>query len=435
MDDRLLALRMAAWMERHLADPGPGRESGTDLAAASGYSENRLRQKFYNVVGDTPSGYLRKRRLTEAARALLAGRPIVDVALSYGYSSQDNFTTAFKSWFGLAPGELRTMDARYRTFLSRMKEPLNAMELSDLKQAPLEATLMGCVKGASDYFDLDWSLPELYGYSTHAFLINIHAELCPSSPYVWKKDLFFIALRNLGIRRAESLCLRKGIAEAEIRKVEAKLRAHLDGGKLVVLDFLEHQLIAGYDAKGFVVMNPWEGCQGDSTLPALSFGSWSEALNREGWVGFTLLEQEEGRADEATLLASALGTALRMRSSPADFEMPGYRVGDAAWEAWIAAVDKGLGASHGGWWSGTVWQECRSMAADFFAEIEGEVGGPKAAGICRSLSGVFRDCAGRLGLAKEKEAPAEAKKEALAEGRELDRRGAELMRELLGAIL
>jgi AraC family transcriptional regulator len=72
MDDRLLALQMAAWMESHLADEG----SGCDLAKVSGYSENRLRQKFYNVTGETPAGYFRKRRLTEAARKLMAGADI-----------------------------------------------------------------------------------------------------------------------------------------------------------------------------------------------------------------------------------------------------------------------------------------------------------------------------------------------------------------------
>lgn len=40
------------------------------------------------------------RELTEAAKALKTGTPIVEVALAFGYSSQENFTTAFKSWFG-----------------------------------------------------------------------------------------------------------------------------------------------------------------------------------------------------------------------------------------------------------------------------------------------------------------------------------------------
>jgi AraC-like DNA-binding protein len=255
MDDRLLVLQMAAWIEEHLTDAGPGPA----LAKVTGYSENRLRQKFYNVTGETPSGYLRKRKLTEAARALIAGERIVDVSLRFGYSSQDNFTTAFKSWFGVTPGELQTMDRKQRIFISHMKEPLNIMELKNLKQNDLCTTLMSCMKGASDFYDLDWTVPQLFGYSSHAFLINIHAELCPSSPYAWKHDRFWLGMRNLGVRKAETIDLRKGAAAAELAAAEKKLRDHLDAGKLAVFDFLEHQLISGYDTKGFIFLQPWKG--------------------------------------------------------------------------------------------------------------------------------------------------------------------------------
>jgi hypothetical protein len=218
-------------------------------------------------------------------------------------------------------------------------------------------------------------------------------------------------------------------------KAEERIRAHLDSGKLCVLDFLEHQLIAGYDSKGFVFLRPWERCEGDSTLPALSFGTWAEALDREGWVGFTFLEKEEERADEAALLCSALGSALRMRSAPEDFEMPGYHVGDAAWAAWIKGVDKGLGSTHGNRWNGEVWAECRAKAADFFAEIGPDMKSARAVALCGDLSSIYRDCSGHISAAAKREAPAAEQKAALAAGRELDRRGGELMKDLLVAAL
>jgi AraC-like DNA-binding protein len=439
MDDRLLALEMVAWIEKRLKAEALGQDlerelSGRCLAEASGYSENRLRQKFYNVVGETPSGYLRKRRLTEAARALMSGASIADVALSYSYSSQDNFTTAFKSWFGLNPGELRTMDSRYRNFLSRMKEPLNVMELANLKQSRLNTTLMSCVKGASDYFELDWSMPELFGFSGHAFMINIHDDLCPSGPYVWKKDEFFLALRDMGIRRVATISVAKGEGREALAKAEARIRAHLDAGKVCIMDFLEHQLVAGYDPKGLVCLQPWNGESGVE-LPALSFGDWGEALERMDNIWFTLLDKEDEKAERAGLLSSTLVSALRMRSSPESLAMPGYRVGDGAWESWISGVDRGLGSSHGHWWNGMVWGECRSMAADFFAALEPGSGGAKAAGLCRELSSTYRECAARLDAAKEKEAPPEAQKAALAAGRDLDRRAAGLMKDLLAALV
>jgi AraC-like DNA-binding protein len=429
MDDRLLVLQMTAWMEEHLTDPGPGSE----LAKAAGYSENRLRQKFYSITGETPSGYLRKRRLTEAARALMAGERIVDVTLRFGYSSQDNFTTAFKSWFGVTPGELQTMDRKQRNFISRMKEPLNIMELKNLKQNDLCTTLMGCLKGASDFYDLDWSVPQLFGYSTHAFMINIHKELCPSSPYAWKKDHFWFAMRNLGIRKVDAVDLKKGASASELDKAEKKIRAHLDAGKLCVLDFLEHQLISGYDTKGFIFLQPWKGESGVE-LPSLSFGTWKEAFDRDGWAMFTLLEKDDLRADERSLLRTALAAAIRMQTAPDEFQCPGYQTGDGAWEWWLEGVDKGMGTSHGHWWSGCVWKECRMMAGDFFAELESSMEGGKTADLCRELAGLYRECGAKIDVAKEKNAPADVQKAALVAGRDLDRRCTGLMKELLAAI-
>jgi AraC-like DNA-binding protein len=437
VDDRLLALRLAAWIERHLADSSLDPElriRGPELAAASGYSENRLRQKFYNVAGETPSGYLRKRRLTEAARALLGGASIADVALDFGYSSQDNFTTAFKAWFGVAPGELRSVDAKYRTFLARMKEPLTIMELANLKQDPFCSTLMGCVKGASDFFDLDWSVPKLFGYSGHAFLINVHDELCPSGPYAWNHDAFYLALRSMGIRRAGCIAMAEASGEAGRRSADERLKAHLDSGGLCELHYKEHQLIAGYDSQGFAFLRPWGGSSGVE-IPSLTFESWDEIADGTGWAYFTLLEREDERAEEGALLLSALTGAIRSQGARNGLEMPGYHAGDGAWEAWLSAIDRGLGSSHGNWWGATVWKECRSMASAFFSEVEGEAASSRGAGLCRELAAIYGECAARLDEAKDREAPRDKQKAAVAAGRDLDRRGAGLMKDLVAELV
>jgi AraC-like DNA-binding protein len=427
MDDRLLVQDIAASIEKHLADP----DQNLDLEKISGYSESHLRQKFYNVTGETPSAYLRRRRLTEAARALIAGGRIVDVAATYGYSSQDNFTTAFKSWFGMTPGELRTTHRRYNDFLQRMKEPLSVMtELANLKQDSLNTTLMSSIKGASEFFDLDWSTAKLFGYSTHAFTINIHNELCPSSPYCWNKDRFFLALRDMGIRKTDTIQLKRGAPSEVLNEVEARIKAHLDMGKLCILDSLEHQLIEGYDLKGFRLLQPFQ-CSPGILKSTLSFGAHNEALEQDGWVAFTLLERDDLRANEDRLLHSALETALSMRSSPEKFQWPNYRFGDGAWETWLAGIETGLGSSHGHWWSGTVWMECRAMAANFFEEIEPAMKSRKAAELSKEIAMMYRECSGKLNIARNKGATAAAQRTALSEGRELDSRCTGLMKELL----
>lgn len=63
---------------------------------------------FKSVVDETIMGYVRKRRLTEALVKLVrSDLRILDVALEYGFESQESFSRAFKSYFGVSPGKAR----------------------------------------------------------------------------------------------------------------------------------------------------------------------------------------------------------------------------------------------------------------------------------------------------------------------------------------
>jgi AraC-like DNA-binding protein len=415
MDDRLLAVTLAAWIEEHLTEAPTGKE----LIGLSGYSENRLRQKFYNVTGETPSSYMRKRRLTEAARQIMAGRPIVEAALAYGYSSQDNFTTAFKTWCGLTPGELASMDGAHRGLIAMLKEPLNIMEITNLTQPSYSATLLGCVKGAADFFDLDYQAPALYALTGHAFLVNIHEALCPSGPYVWDHSRFFDRLARLGVRKTGDVELRKGAAAAEIRAAEDRLKAHLDAGNLCILDYLEHQLVSGYDEKGLILIRPWGGKSG-AELPALSFGTWEETLGAEGWACFTLLEKGPVPGNVLDELPGALDLALDLHARGSELQVPGYSVGRGAWKAWIKAVEAGGGTGHGHWWNGMVWSECRAMAAWFFEGVGPLLGSAERASLCGELRTKYRTIADLIGRAKEKDLPMREQVDALSKAAALE---------------
>ncbi|MEO5806764.1 AraC family transcriptional regulator [Devosia sp.] len=79
-----------------------------DLADMAGMSKFHLSRAFSLTTGYTVSGYLRGRRLTEAARTLAAGAPdILAVALDFGYGSHEAFTRAFRDQFGRTPEEVR----------------------------------------------------------------------------------------------------------------------------------------------------------------------------------------------------------------------------------------------------------------------------------------------------------------------------------------
>ena len=63
-----------------------------------------LQRIFYSLVGKTIGTYIRERRLTEAGTDIKNGEKVIDVAIKYGYESQESFTRSFKKFHGVNPG-------------------------------------------------------------------------------------------------------------------------------------------------------------------------------------------------------------------------------------------------------------------------------------------------------------------------------------------
>ena len=78
------------------------------LAEICEVSPTYLSRVFPLVLGYSLKEYLRRRRLSEAARCLAGGAPdILEVALQHGYSSHEAFTRAFREEFGVTPESVR----------------------------------------------------------------------------------------------------------------------------------------------------------------------------------------------------------------------------------------------------------------------------------------------------------------------------------------
>ena len=79
-----------------------------EIAEASGVSRFNLSRAFGAATGHSVMGYLRRRRLSEAARALSEGAPdILAVALDAAYGSHEAFSRAFRDQYGLTPEQVR----------------------------------------------------------------------------------------------------------------------------------------------------------------------------------------------------------------------------------------------------------------------------------------------------------------------------------------
>jgi AraC-like DNA-binding protein len=78
------------------------------IAEKSGYSRWHFQRLFKQTTGVALGEYVRARRLSCAAIDLkLTSRTVLDIALQYGFNSQQTFTRAFKNKFHLPPGRYR----------------------------------------------------------------------------------------------------------------------------------------------------------------------------------------------------------------------------------------------------------------------------------------------------------------------------------------
>lgn len=99
-----IVTRLVDYIDEHLAEP----LDLDSLADWSGYSKYHLHRIFSGVVGFPPHHYVKRRRLTEAARTLaFSDTGIMEIALSAGYETQQAFSKAFGAQFKLSPRDFR----------------------------------------------------------------------------------------------------------------------------------------------------------------------------------------------------------------------------------------------------------------------------------------------------------------------------------------
>lgn len=105
MQDWYLAVqRIVAYIEEHIGE----NPSLMQISRHVGYSPHYCSVIFRSVTGMTVRGYIAARRLSLAALQLRDSRePLVQIALTYGFSSQPALTRAFQSAFGLSPHRYR----------------------------------------------------------------------------------------------------------------------------------------------------------------------------------------------------------------------------------------------------------------------------------------------------------------------------------------
>jgi AraC family transcriptional regulator len=86
-----------------------------DIIQNVGFSQYHFMRLFKAISGHTISNYIKRRKMTEASKLLLTtDMRILDIAVLFGYNSQEAFTRAFKEVYNVTPNTYRANNTRYR---------------------------------------------------------------------------------------------------------------------------------------------------------------------------------------------------------------------------------------------------------------------------------------------------------------------------------
>lgn len=123
-----LILKAVNYVEAHICD----NISLEEIAKVVGFSKFHFTRLFKGMTRETINEYIRKRRLTLAARALIDTTiPIFQIGLDAGYNSQEAFTRAFKMYMGISPQKYRNGRVHY---FNLYKEYLKELHMQMRKQ-------------------------------------------------------------------------------------------------------------------------------------------------------------------------------------------------------------------------------------------------------------------------------------------------------------
>jgi hypothetical protein len=243
-------------------------------------------------------------------------------------------------------------------------------KLEGLAWRPRWVTHLGCLHGCLDHLGVETSEAWVSGVSGHAFVLNVHEELCPSGPTAWQTEGMLALFRNLGCE-SEIVFSHRGRDDFEAKRELAweSVRRGIDAGLPCYgweLGIPEYYVVHGYDDDGYLFGGPC-GEEAEARKPWRELG--------ESPIGviemFVVSATEPPPAREA--LRGAVDFARKRARGSEGLTFARYAMGLDGYDQWIAALRGGAAHGLGAAYNAAVWAECREHAAAFLDEARGKV--------------------------------------------------------------
>jgi len=251
---------MIDWIEKNLKN----KFSLEGLSCYMGYSPYYCSFKFHQITGLSIRRYVLLRRLYLSTKDLASDRKIIDVAMEYGYSSQEAYSRAFKSVFGINPREFQLHPRPVQSFIkltlnregewcwmngSRKKE---VEQLQSEKKELFDKDVLNILNGQVMYEE--FKNQKLMGDSDY---VPFNEAMCVNTTTKKVFDEEFIKIRALGHRDSIDNYIKKVINPlANLFKKEYKYIVLWFGedmfcqmNLLTILAYLEQ---SGYEGKVFL---------------------------------------------------------------------------------------------------------------------------------------------------------------------------------------
>ena len=245
-------------------------------------------------------------------------------------------------------------------------------KLQGLQFSPKWVSHLGCVEGCLDYLGIRVSNAWLYGGTGHAFIINMHDEVCPSGPTAWHTEMLFKLGKNIGYN-IEGVVGHKSEGDfAEKRKIAwENTRRAIDDGLPCYgweLGIPEYYVVYGYDDEDRYLACP-QFRRDEARVP------WQKLGDTDIGVLEMFTVRPDRASNDATTVKEAIEFALEHARSPAKWIFPMYKAGLYGYDNWIRALDSGKTDSFGTGYNAAVWGECRRYAVEFLKEARERIDG------------------------------------------------------------